>query len=111
MFIQFIFSDGSNPYITKTYRELFKMLKNNYCEQVAENAFIVHNPAQWLGTGRKLSEYKKNKAIVETLAKEWQWNYNRFNYSYQELVEWQGFFTWYGTKYGLLKDFEENGII
>ena len=41
-----------------------------------------------------------------------KWDYTLKNgYSYYELVEFQNYFTNLGKKYGLLKEFKENGII
>jgi hypothetical protein len=39
-----------------------------------------------------------------------QWQSNR-NMSYKDLSEWQSYFIMIGKKFGLTKEFKENGII
>lgn len=41
-----------------------------------------------------------------------KWDYTLENgCSYNELIKWQNYFVKLGKKYGLLKEFKENGII
>jgi hypothetical protein len=107
MFIQFI--SRANPYITTTNKELFRVLKNFYCEQISEQTFNIEGRAQVLSV-RPLSPYEKNKAALRNIAQEWQYNFPKFAYSWEQLAGWQDFFTEYGKKYGLLTEFQENGI-
>lgn len=53
----------------------------------------------------------KTKGEAQTMAIEYQhWASNR-NLSYGELVEYQNYFTKLGKKFGLTREFKENGII
>ena len=56
----------------------------------------------------KKYEYYKNKARLKAI--EWQLEFDRHNYSYSELLEYQNYFKRIGKRYGLLKEFQENGI-
>lgn len=60
---------------------------------------------------KKINVYKINKEKIREKAIEWQYNYNNQNYSYEELLEMEEIFWKYGKRYGLLKEFRENGII
>ncbi len=111
MYTTFIFKDGSNPYITKTNKELFKMLTKNYCEQIGTNTFEVLAPAQTLTVKKGCTTYKITQDVVRNLANEYQYSFNNLNYSYYDLIGWQNFFEEYGKRYGLIKEFKENGII
>lgn len=51
----------------------------------------------------------KNKAREE--AKKWQLDFVNNNYSYEEFFEAQLEFTKLAKRYGLTKEFKENGII
>ena len=53
-------------------------------------------------------EYYKNKARLKAI--EWQLDFDSNNYSYSELLEYQNYFKKIGKRYGLLKEFKENGI-
>ena len=54
---------------------------------------------------QKLKDNARNKAI------EWQLDFNNHNYSYGELAEFSGYFERLARRYGLVKEFRENGII
>ena len=59
-------------------------------------------------TGKTYAERKddlQNKAI------EWSYAGSVSNWSYGELATIQGFFETQGKRYGLIKEFKENGII
>lgn len=58
-----------------------------------------------MNTYRKAKENARNKAI------EWQNNFNNHNYSYGELVNFDGYFECLARRYGLVREFRENGII
>ena len=58
-----------------------------------------------MGAYRKMQQRARNKAI------EWQMDFNNHDYSYGELVYWQNYFEKLGKRYGLVKEFRENGII
>ena len=82
------------------------MLINYDFIQIDKFMFYVSGLRQKNG---KLS-YKDIKAVLQNFAQEWQYNFSSFNYSYNDLLQWQAFFTEYGKKYGLLKEFKENAI-
>ena len=55
--------------------------------------------------------YSEKKAKLREEAVEWQHDFSEHCYSYGELAEKQAYFEKEGKKYGLLKEFKENGII
>ena len=55
--------------------------------------------------------YTEKKASLEDLAKDWQNNFACYAWGYGELAEIYNFFEKNAKKYGLLKEFKENGII
>ena len=112
MYVHFTFMDGSNPYITTSDRKLFNMIRIYDLEQTAEEAFsIVGCSSFWnVYANGNLTEYEKAKKALRGFAIDWQANFSRFNYSWGELADWCGFFEKYGKKYGLLREFRENGI-
>lgn len=54
--------------------------------------------------------YRKNKERVRNEAIEWQLNFADHDYSWGELLAFQAHFEKMGRRYGLLKEFRENGI-
>jgi len=55
--------------------------------------------------------YKERKEKAREKAIEWQLNFGNNNYSYYDLMLWENYFYKIGKRYGLLKEFKENGII
>ena len=112
MYINFIYNNGSNPYIATNNKNLFKMICKYCLTQTGADSFRVEGKAQILTTHpeRKLSDYQKKRLSLETFAQEWQLNFPDMVYSWAELVNWGAFFEEYGKKYGLLREFHENGI-
>lgn len=53
----------------------------------------------------ELKERARNKAI------EWWMDFDNHNYSYSELAYYGDYFTRLAKRYGLVKEFRENGII
>ena len=53
-------------------------------------------------------EYKKARARDKAI--QWQQEFGEHNYSYGELAEFGEYFYKLGKRYGLLKEFRENGI-
>lgn len=106
MYIHFRYRNGSNPYISTTTENLFKMICKYDLRQTGAADFMVVY---------KREPYKKNyKALQEVLrnfAVEWQYMFSELCYSWGDLAEWSAFFEEYGKKYGLLREFRENGII
>ena len=60
--------------------------------------------------GTKMT-YKEKKNYIREIAIDYQLNFYMFNYSYIELVEFQEYITPLAQRYGLLKEFRENGIL
>lgn len=58
-----------------------------------------------------MNKYQLNKAKAQDKAIQWQREFNEHNYSYGELYEFGNIFYKLGKRYGLLKEFRENGII
>ena len=56
-------------------------------------------------TYNKAKENARNKAI------EWQRDFDNHNYSYEELAYYRDYFERLAKRYGLIKEFKENGII
>ena len=54
--------------------------------------------------------YASNKSVVRQEAIDWQNDFGNHNYSYGELAEFGYYFEKLGKRYGLLKEFRENGI-
>lgn len=54
-------------------------------------------------------QYYKEKYRQEAI--EWQLDFGNHNYSWGELAYWGDYFYEKGKRYGLLKEFKENGII
>ena len=58
-----------------------------------------------MGTYQKAKQRAIDKAI------NWQLDFENHNYSYGELAEWQSYFERLAKRYGLIREFRENGII
>ncbi len=56
-----------------------------------------------------MKTYYQRKEEARQKAIKWQLDFN--NYSYKELADYGEYFYKLGKKYGLLKEFRENGII
>ena len=106
MYIQFLFGFGSNPYISTTIENTWKMFCKYCVRQIGENTFIVDELREWNGK----RTYKGYQELLQALAIDWQYNFNKYNYSYSQVSDWEYFFETYGKKYGLLKEFKENAI-
>ena len=57
-----------------------------------------------------MSKYYEYKEQARQKAIEWQLDFNNHNYSWGELADWGDYFYKLGKRYGLLKEFKENGI-
>lgn len=55
--------------------------------------------------------YQEKKADVREKAINFQQAFSECNFSYSEIIEYQDYFLKQGKRYGLLKEFRENGII
>ena len=54
--------------------------------------------------------YETKKEMARQEAIDWQNDFCNYNYSYGELAEFGYYFEKLGKRYGLLKEFRENGI-
>ena len=57
-----------------------------------------------------MNKYQLNKAKAQDKAIQWQQEFSEHNYSYGELAKFGVYFEKLGKRYGLLKEFRENGI-
>ena len=55
--------------------------------------------------------YAVQKNNAREIAIKWQNDFNNHNFSYSELVQFQDYFTKISKRYGLVKEFKENGLI
>lgn len=55
--------------------------------------------------------YQEKKADVREKAINFQQMFSECDFSYSEIIEYQDYFQKQGKRYGLLKEFRENGII
>lgn len=54
--------------------------------------------------------YQQGKERARNCAIEWQLDYDNHNYSYGEIADFCDYFRRLGKRYGLLREFHENGI-
>lgn len=57
-----------------------------------------------------MNKYQENKERIRNKAIIWQLDASNKNYSYGELADFYEYFYKMGKRYGLLKEFRENGI-
>lgn len=62
-------------------------------------------------TQKGTSEYQRRKEQVREEAREWQFSFSEASYSWAEVAEAGQRFERLGRRYGLLREFRENGII
>ena len=55
--------------------------------------------------------YKEQKEKARELAVQWQYDFANNNYNWEEIGNFTDFFTKLGKRYGLLKEFRENGVL
>ena len=58
-----------------------------------------------------MNAYQRAKENARNKAIEWQYEFGNHNYSYGELAYYSGYFERLAKRYGLVKEFRENGII
>ena len=58
-----------------------------------------------------MTKYQRAKENARNKAIEWQSDFESHNYSYGELAYWGDYFRGLAKRYGLVREFEENGII
>ena len=58
-----------------------------------------------------MNKYQRAKERVRNKAVEWQHSFDNHNYSYCEIAYWGDYFERLGKRYGLVREYRENGII
>lgn len=58
-----------------------------------------------------MNAYQKRKASIREEAIEWQGECSRIDMSWGEIAYWNHYFTKQAKRYGLTREFLENGII
>ena len=58
-----------------------------------------------------MTVYQRAKERARDKAVEWQLDFDNHNYSWGELAYYGNYFERLAKKYGLVKEFKENGII
>ena len=58
-----------------------------------------------------MNTYQKAKERARNKAKEWQMDFCNHNYSWGEIIYYGEYFEKLAKRYGLVKEFKENGII
>lgn len=58
-----------------------------------------------------MTDYQKRKAAAREKAIDWQYDFANHNYSYAELAYFGNFFAKLARRFGLTREFRENGII
>ena len=106
----FTFTNGGKPYITKTNREAFRMFCKYYTVQTGARTFCAVGLREWNGRPN-YSDYHTNQLILQSVAQDWQHDFNCIAYSWDDLAGWGDFFAEIGRKFGLLREFRENGIL
>ena len=101
----FTYADGCNNYIAKTQDELRRMLFKYEYEQTGERNFHI------IGRAKKPTTYAEKQNAFRDIAIKWQNDFYKWCYTWQDVAEYGEFFETYGKRYGLLKEFRENGII
>lgn len=58
-----------------------------------------------------MTKYQQAKNKIRDVAIDWQLDFDKHNYSWLEFLQWQEFFNIKAKRYGLTREFRENGII
>ena len=58
-----------------------------------------------------MNNYQKQKEKARSKAVDWQLDFSNHNYSWGELADFGEYFERLAKRYGLVKEFRENGII
>ena len=84
------------------------------------NAYIYYNcgyaetgkyPAFYITEAQAASKYQRGKEAARAEAQEWQADFNNHAYTWGEIAAFQDYFVKLGRKFGLLREFAENGVI
>lgn len=57
------------------------------------------------------NDYNERKERARAIAQYWQYNFSNNAMTYGALLAWQNYFETLGKRYGLIKEFKENGIL
>lgn len=114
MYIHFEFSDHSNPYIfygspLECLKQVFSWRKKYHIRELEKTNNGIFYIA--INNHSHKNSFSSIKEIIRNQAIEWQNDFANCDYSYSELVEIQNYFEKQGKRYGLLREFRENGII
>ena len=106
----FHFENGSNPYGVWGDRmdEFFRMIIAWQPRMTDANSFEC--PKEPTRAYSETVDYQFRKSALRDFAIEWQRAVGDISMSYDELAWYEEFFTKYGKRYGLLREFHENGI-
>ena len=106
----FHFDDGSNPYGVWGERtdEFFRMIVAWQPTMIDNNTFRC--PAKPKEAYFHVVDYQYKKEALREFAKEYQRIFPHINSTWEDVIWFSSFFEQYGRKYGLLKEFRENGI-
>ena len=58
-----------------------------------------------------MSEYQKKKAAARSYAQDWQEEFSESSWTWEEVATMQDTFLRIARRYGLVREFRENGII
>lgn len=58
-----------------------------------------------------MKKYEMKKELARNEAIEWQLDFSNNNYSYYDLMLYEEYFYKKAKRYGLIREFKENGII
>lgn len=106
MYTRFIYNNGSNPYIATTHKNLFKMIcKYNLSFIGKYNYMIIDERPKYKKT------YDAMQEVLRVFAIDYQSSWSDTFWNLDDLSKMSAFFEEYGKKYGLLREFRENGII
>lgn len=100
-----VFEGEGNPWISKTHEDMLRVLCK--CNVTQESAITFHVDGL---REKRATSYADRKAVAREFAIDWQNGFGEFTYSWHDLAGWYEFFEWAGRKYGLLREFRENGI-
>lgn len=79
-------------------------------QRCPESAIISVNVKMVESVDEGKQRYLEAKEKARQEAIDWQLDFDNHNYSWGELAEYQNRFEKIGKRYGLLKEFKENGI-
>ena len=85
----FQYNDGSDPCVTETNEELFDMLLNYRTTRTDTDTFVVEGRRDIDSAG--ITEDDK-RDLLRDIAIQWQSDFDMFDHSCGELLEWQDFF-------------------